>query len=268
MRRILLASALFVGMAVLSQSTAQQPDPEVFKVMRVAGQVFFSHPAALANNAGVQKELKMDEEQVKAAREKVVMPGFGFGGGFRGGKGGKGGKGGFDLTDEQKERIAKYMEKLSSLKDTPEDQLEAKIRETFKDELEAPTKEVEKILKPEQLSRLKQIARQQGGPGAYLKPENVTDLKVTDEQKKKIKDINDELQKDTQELRRSAGGGKGGFGPLPPETQQKITALTKEASEKAAEVLTAEQKTKWKELTGEPYTVEFGFGRRPPKKDD
>ena len=267
MRRLLLASALFVGMAVLSQSTAQQPDPEVFKVMRVAGQVFFSHPAALANNPGVQKELKMDEDQAKAAREKVVMPGFGFGGGFGGGKGGKGG-GKRELTDEQKERMTKYFEKIQALKDTPEDQLEGKIRETFKDELEAPTKELEKILKPEQMTRLKQIARQQGGPGAYLKPENVTDLKLTDEQKTKLKAINDELQKDVQELRRGAGGGKGGFGPLPPETREKMTALTKEASEKAAEVLTAEQKTKWKELTGEPFTVEQGFGRRPPKKDD
>jgi hypothetical protein len=263
MRRILLSAALLAGMIVLSQSNAQF-DPEMAKVFRAAGQVFFSHPAALVSNQGVQKELKMDEDQIKAAREKIVMPGFGFGGG--GGKGGKGGKG-KDLTEEQKERFNKYLEKINALKDTPEDQLEAKIKETFKEELEAPTKEMEKILKPEQMTRLKQIARQQGGPGAYLKPENVTDLKITDEQKKKIKEINDELQKDTQELRRGAGGGKGGFGPLPPETREKIAALTKEANEKAGEALTSEQKTKWKELIGEPYTVSFEF-RRPPKKDD
>jgi Spy/CpxP family protein refolding chaperone len=264
MRRIFLASTLFVGMIALSQSQAQ-PDPELMKVFRAVGRVMFDNPAALVNNQGVQKELKMDEDQVKAVREKVQTPGFGggFGGGF-----GKGGKG-KELTDEQKEKMTKYFEKVQGLKDTPEDQLDAKIRETFKDELETPMKEVEKILKPEQLTRLKQISRQQGGPGAYLKPENVTDLKLTDDQKKKLKEINDELQKDVGELRRGAGGGKGGFGPVPPETREKITALTKEANEKAAEVLTAEQKSKWKEVTGEPFAVEFGFGgRQRPKKDD
>ena len=264
MRRILLGTGLFVAMVALSQSNAQQPDPEMFKVFMAVGKVLRDNPAALVNNAGVQKELKMDEDQVKAAREKVVAAGFGgFGGGF-----GKGGGNGKDLTDEQKEKGAKMLEKVQALKDVPEDQLEAKIRETFKEEIEGPTKEVEKILKPEQLTRLKQIARQQGGPGAYLKLENVGDLKVTDEQKKKLKDINDELQKDVGELRRGAGGGKGGFGPVPPEMREKMTALTKEANEKAVDLLTAEQKSKWKELIGEPYTVEFQGGRRPPKKDD
>jgi Spy/CpxP family protein refolding chaperone len=263
MRRILMASALLVAMVALSQSQAQF-DPEMAKVFRAVGRVMFDNPAALVNNPGVQKELKMDEDQVKAAREKVVMAG-GFGGGF-GGFGGKGGKG-KELTDEQKEKMTKYMEKVQGLKDVPEDQLDAKIRETFKDEIEGPMKEVEKILKPEQMSRLKQISRQQGGPGAYLKPDNVTDLKLTDEQKTKLKAINDELQKDTGELRRGAGGGKGGFGQVSPETREKITALTKEANEKAAEVLTAEQKSKWKEVTGEPFTVTFEF-RRPKKQDD
>jgi len=262
MRRILMAAALFVAMAALSQSSAQQPDPEMFKVFMAVGKVLRDNPAALANNSGVQKELKMDEDQVKAAREKLAAAsGFGGFGGF-------GGKGkGKDLTDEQKEKLAKYMEKIGALKDVPEDQMEAKVRATFKDEIEGPMKEIEKILKPEQLTRLKQIARQQGGPGAYLKAENVADLKITDEQKKKVKEINDELQKDLQELRGGAGGAKGGFGQVPPETRAKMTALTKEATEKAVDVLTAEQKSKWRELTGEPYTVTFE-PRQRPKKDD
>jgi hypothetical protein len=46
-----------------------------------------------------------------------------------------------------------------------------------------------------------------------------------------------------------------------------MQSLNKEASEKAADVLTSEQKTKWKELIGEPYTVQRNFGGRP-KKDD
>lgn len=245
MRRIFFAAALLTGMVGLSQAAAQ-PDPELFKLMRPAMRVLGSSPGALAANPGVQKELKLDDDQVKAVKEKV--PGMGFGRGFGKGKG--------EITPEQQERMAKFMEKLGQLKDTPEDKLEEKMREVFKEELEGPTKEVEKILKPEQMTRLKQIARQQGGPSAYLSPDNAKDLKITDEQKTKLKKIAADLQEETMAL------FQGGFSP---ETREKMQMLNKEATEKAAGVLTDEQKSKWKELTGEPFTVPLGGGRR---KDD
>jgi hypothetical protein len=56
----------------------------------------------------------------------------------------------------------------------------------------------------------------------------------------------------------------GGFGS--PETREKMQMLNKEATEKAAGILTDEQKSKWKELTGEPFNVPLGGPRR--KKDD
>jgi uncharacterized spore protein YtfJ len=266
MRKLFVAAALLGGMAYLGSSTAQEFDQELFKKMRQAGQIMRDHPVMVIHNPGVQKELKLDDDQVKAVQEKVTPPagmGFGFGGGgFGKGKGKGGGKGGGDF----KERMAKMMEKMQPLKDVPDDKMEEKVHEIYKEELEGPTKELDKILKPEQQTRLKQIARQQGGPAAYLKADNVKDLGLTDEQKTKLKEIVSEHDKDAQELRRGAGGGKGGFGPLPPETREKLESLNKEATEKAANVLTAEQKTKWKELTGEPYTVRFEFQR--PKKDD
>jgi hypothetical protein len=257
MRRICVSIALLALIAVLSQSTAQQPDPAVFKLFGAVNRIIGDNPGALASNQGVQKELKMDEDQVKAVREKIGGSGFGFGGGRGKGRG-------KDAGGDFKERFAKMMEKVEKLKDVPEDKLEDKIREEFKEEIETPTKEVEKILKPEQMKRLMQIARQQGGPRAYLKPENVKDLSINDDQKKKLTEIATELEKDVGELRRS-GGGMGGF-RLSPETREKIENLNKEAADKAAGVLTAEQKTKWKELIGEPFTVQRGGFR--PKKDD
>jgi hypothetical protein len=248
MRRMFVATALFAAMLGVSQLPAQQPDPELFKLFRPVMQVVGSSPGLLAANPGVQKELKMDDEQVKAVREKVPQMGFGFG---------------KKNDPDAAERMQKMMEKLQGLKDVPEDKLADKIREVFKDEIETPTKEVEKILKPEQMTRLKQIARQQGGPAAYILPENAKDLKLTDEQKTKIKGISDELQKDVMELFRA--GGMGGFSP---EMREKMTSLNKEAKEKADEVLTGDQKTKWKEITGEPFTVQRGPGGPRKQKDD
>jgi hypothetical protein len=252
MRKLFIPMALFAVMVVLGQSSAQF-DPETQKLSRSVQRVLGDNPGALAMNPGVQKELKMDDDQVKAVQEKVAAA-SGFGGFGKG-------KGGFD--DAAKERFGKYMEKVQALKDVPEDKLDDKIRETFKEELEGPAKEVEKILKPEQMTRLAQIGRQQGGPRAYLKPENVKDLGITDEQKTKLRSISTELEKDVGELRRS--GGKGGFN-ISPETREKIESLTKEANEKATALLTDEQKSKWKTLIGEPYTVRFAGFR--PKKDD
>ena len=265
MRKLFVAAALLGGMAYLGSTTAQEFDQELFKKIRQAGQIMRDHPVVVVNNPGVQKELKLDDDQVKAVKEKVTPPagtfGFGGGGGFGKGKGKGGGGGDF------KERFAKQMEKMQVLKDVPDDKMEEKVHDLYKEELEGPTKELDKILKPEQQARLKQIARQQGGPRAYLKSQNVKDLNLTDEQKTKLREITTELDKDVAELMPKGGFGKGaGGGGFSPELREKLEALNKEAAEKAANVLTAEQKSKWKELIGEAYAVRFEFGR--PKKDD
>lgn len=259
MRKLFVTFGMLTAMLLLGQASAQQFDRDLFKLMGPATKLIGENPAMLASNEGVQKELKLDEEQIKAVKEKLPQGLGGVFGGF-----GNGGK----PSEDAMARLTKMMEKAAQLKDVPEDKLEAKIREVFKEELDGPTKEVEKILKPEQMTRLKQIARQQGGAAAYLKPENVKDLGLKDEQVKKIKDISTELDKDSGELRKS--GGKGGFN-ISPELREKLNALTKEAKEKADEVLTSEQTAKYKELVGAPYTVVRGFGGRPqakPKKDD
>lgn len=261
MRRKLFGStALVVGLVLVTgPSAAQQFDPELFKLLQPAMRVINSNPAALLSNAGVQKELKLDEEQIKAVGEMAKTSGFGFGG-F-----GKGGKGGFD--DAAKERMTKMMDKLGQLKDVPEDKLEDKIREVFKEELEGPTKAAEKILKPEQAKRLQQIGRQNAGLRGLVAADTAKELKLTDDQTTKIKELATELEKDTAELMRAAGGGKGGFGGGSPETREKITNLRKEAMDKAHEALTAEQKSKWKELIGEAFEVKREFPMRK-KKDD
>jgi hypothetical protein len=277
-RKIIMASALFAGMAILGhQSSAQQFDKELFKVIRPVTQILASNPAVLLTNTGVQKELKLDEEQIKAIGESKDLPsGFGFGGGFGGGKGGGKGKQDFN-SDEFKERMAKMMEKYEKLKDVPEDQLEDKIREVFKDEIEKPTEAAKKILKPDQMKRLVQIGHWNAGVRGLVSSSTVKALGVTDEQKTKIQAIADDTDKDIGELRRAGGGGgkgggkggKGGFGGfnISPETQEKIAALRKESMEKAMDTLTAEQKSKWKDYAGEHYEVKFEMRARP-KKDD
>jgi hypothetical protein len=254
--------ALLIGLVLVAGQSSAQPDPEMFKLMMAANRVISSNPAALLNFPAVQKEIKLDEEQIKAVGEMNKNTGFGGFGGF-----GKGKK--LEFDDAAKERISKFMEKVNQLKDVPEDKLDDKIREVFKEEIEGPTKAAEKILKPDQAKRLAQIGRQRAGVRGLVSADTAKELKLTDDQAKKIKEIATELDKDVAELSppgKGGFGGGGGFGGSP-ETREKIANLRKEAMEKATEALTAEQKTMWKDLTGEPFELKFDFPR-PKKKDD
>jgi Spy/CpxP family protein refolding chaperone len=136
-------------------------------------------------------------------------------------------------------------------------------------------------LKSEQVKRLKQIENQQGGLGVFNRPDVIEALKLTDEQKEKIAALNRELANDRRELMGSArggggggggrrgagggggGGGFGGFGRLDPEVTKKLESLTKEAVAGAVKTLSDEQKTTYKDLTGEPFELPpgtLGFG--------
>src|SRR5262249_15113671 len=128
---------------------------------------FARGPAQLVQIKAVQDELKMDEGQV----EKVKTWGKDFftksaeifkdaGIEFGKGKGG-GGKGG--LSPEMAEKMADATRKVNA----------------------AAYKDLEGILKPEQVKRLKQIEYQANVPEIFQNPDVVSALKITDEQKGK-----------------------------------------------------------------------------------
>lgn len=201
-----------------------------------------------------------------APAQQPPRPGGGGFGGFGFGGGGGGG-GGFNLksllvsnkalqdelkvSDEMREKFAKFQdaqradqEKLRGLGTDDEDQITR---------LKAQIKGIEdrmalmKDLTADQTKRISQIERQMLGLGAFTNEKIVKELKLSDEQKEKIKGINEELGKDTREL--FAGGG-GGFNP---DTQKKMAALREEAMDKAEEALTPAQRKQWKEMLGEKF---------------
>jgi len=121
-------------------------------------------------------------------------------------------------------------------------------------------KKVKELLKPEQAKRLEQIRIQSMGvTGAAANPEISKQLNITDDQKEQIRTLQQEMRTKMQELFQG--------GAINEENQKKIAELRKDVNAKAAAMLTADQKTKWKEMTGEPFKGEFNFGpvggRRP-----
>jgi hypothetical protein len=168
----------------------------------------------LLNQKSVQDELKLSEEQVKKAKE---------------------------LSDKQREAFG-------GLRDLSQEERRTKIQEQAK----ATDKAVAEVLKPEQMKRVKQISLQQQGARALSNPEVATALKLTDEQKDKVKSIQ-------EEARTALGqrGQRGQRGRPSEEELKKLQEARKATNEKLMNVLTDEQKTKWKELSGEPFKGEI-----------
>jgi hypothetical protein len=176
--------------------------------------------AGLLGNASVQKELKLDDEQTGKAKE--VSEKFG----------------------------AEAREKRQGLQDlSPEEQRE-KMQTINKEINEATIKAAGAFLKPEQITRLKQVSYQARGAGAFSDSEVVAKLNLTDSQKSDIQAINQESMGQMREIFQSAQDDREG-------AMKKVAELRKETLEKVAAKLNDEQQKTWKELIGAPFEVKY-----------
>jgi hypothetical protein len=171
-----------------------------------------------------------------------------------------------DATAKVKEAVTKVREKnadaLAKLRDLPMEEQRAKRQELTKAINEETLAAVNDVLKPEQVKRLKQIELQQAGYQAFARAEVEKALSLKDEQKEKIKSITEAAQKQQRELLprgpgAGGGGGAGGFAA----NAEKLTALRKKTMEEVTALLTDDQKSSWKDLTGAPF--ELQRARRP-----
>jgi serine/threonine protein kinase len=127
---------------------------------------------------------------------------------------------------------------------------------------------VQKILRPEQYRRLRQIALQQQGLAAFRDPSVIAALKLTAQQRDKLRVI----EADT------FFGGPPGPPPGPPpdrmggpprDGHKGFGDKMRVARQRALDVLTPEQRQTWSELTGAAFTVPMMFGGKfgpPPKR--
>jgi Spy/CpxP family protein refolding chaperone len=165
-----------------------------------------------------------------------------------------------NITADQKAKLqelnenfrSNMMEKFQGLREelenaTPEERTE-KMQAIQKDLASSVNKDLKEILNADQLTRYKQINLQAQGFGAFSSPEVVEKLKLTAEQKTKLKEAQDALQADMQDA----------FQQMQDDREAGRAAMTKAqtaAKDKALALLTSEQKSAWSELTGKPFTM-------------
>jgi hypothetical protein len=122
---------------------------------------------------------------------------------------------------------------------------------------EAVMEALAKSLKPEQLKRLNQLALQRRGNQAFADTKVQKELKISDDQKEKL----DSILKDAGEAGRQIfQETRGNF----EEMRKKMDELNGEVTKKIQELLTDEQRDKWKDMIGKRFKFQPPrFGRRP-----
>lgn len=198
--------------------------------------------------------------------------GFG-GGGFGGGGFGGGGFGGGGLmllgdenvrkdlgvTDDQMAKLQEVQQKagekirglFEGMRDLSQEERQSKFAEIQKEMTAINEKAQAEVLLPKQIERLKQIGIQsrlnRGGTSDALASDDIAkELGITEAQKEALKKAQEEADA---------------------EMREEMTKLRDKARQKILNVLTSEQQSKLKKLTGETITFappQFGGGRGGP----
>jgi hypothetical protein len=203
----------------------------------------------LLTNADLQKELKITDEQKKAFKDSIAKL--------------------EEFNKKQQEAFSGGGFDREAFQKMNED------RQKMNSEI-IPA--VEKALNDDQKKRMKQIDVQRMGLFAFANEDVVKTLKITDEQKDKLKSITDDSNMQLQALRQEYGirgfggfgGGGGGAAPDPEklaEFTKKSKVLTDETMEKVMKAMTDDQKKAWKEMVGETFDV-TKLQVRPMRRDN
>ena len=158
------------------------------------------------------------------------------------------------LSDDQKQKLR---EKLSA--DVQEGkEISAKLKDMKGGEREKvmqPSYErLEAFLKAtftaDQMKRFEQLKLQYDTPSIMLRPEIVTKLNITDEQRQKFMVVIQDMQKDIGPLLKEAKSGGN-----PQEILLKVTKLRQDCQGQIVVLLNDSQKKQWEEMTGKPFVI-------------
>jgi len=223
--RLAIPALVFAGgLLVPGPAAAQPPAGGGFNMFRP------TLADVIPRNPALQDELKMDAAQVEKLKAAL---------------------------DEAREDARELGPQLLNRDATP-----AERDKVFKQMLEIHEKALTRALKPEQVKRLKQLDNQMAGFGMFTRPEVVAAIKLTDEQRRDIARISDDVYRATRDLTSRRPRAAGGAVAAPdPDADKKVEAVQKEALANAVSILTDEQRATFKDLTGEPFNMPGALGR-------
>jgi len=147
------------------------------------------------------------------------------------------------------EPLGKFTQALNKLQDLKLEEFQARSREARLVYNEEEREVVGKVLRPAQFKRIKQIQVQGAGLDAFLQPAVQKELKLSTEQKDKVKDAARAYRKASEEIEKGTDADA---------VRKKRAALREETMKNLVALLTEEQQKKWKDMTGEPFQLDDG----------
>ncbi len=191
-------------------------------------------PVSLAARPDVQEELKLTDEQKSKIQE--------IAGDFR-----------------AKTRAAVREAGLGNFRDLSAEERRKKIEELRGKQrkvAEEAGAQLSKVLTEEQNKRLRGIAIQARGAQALLSDDLAGELKLSDEQKAKIREVIESSRDKQRQLFRDVREGKIDRS----EIRAKFEEIRKQVQKDAEAVLTDEQRQRLAEIKGEPFEFSRGAG--------
>jgi hypothetical protein len=183
------------------------------------GRMMGGNLAFLITNESVQKELKLDDKQVDKAK---------------------------DLAEKSREEM---QEKFQGFQDLSPEERRAKGQEIMRELNASILKAAGEFLKPEQITRLKQISYQQRGATTFLDPEVQKKLNLSDSQKSQIQAL---IQQSFSQM-----PSREEFQDDREAAMKKMRELTQKVLAESEKKLNDEQQKTWKELLGSPFEVKY-----------
>jgi len=220
--RAFFATVVGVGLVgLLAGPAAAQGQGRGFGMFRGGGNY-----AMLLTNESVQKELKLEDQQVEKTKE---------------------------IGEKAQQKFADFRTSTEGL--SPEERM-TKGQELNKEVNESTMKAAGEFLKPDQITRLKQISYQQRGVVAFSDPEIQKKLNITDSQKTDLHAIAEELRTESQTIFQDNQGDREAI-------MKKMGELRKQILAKAEAKLNDEQQKTWKEMLGSPFEIKY-----PPRPNN
>ncbi|TWU56494.1 hypothetical protein Poly51_24050 [Rubripirellula tenax] len=226
-----------------------------------------------------------------SAQDGNRQRGGGGGGGFGGRPGGGGGGGGMggdptftllrvdevrtelEISPDQEEALKKLGEQMRptrpegvdfrSMSEEDRTKFFAKMQKESSEKMAEMKLQLDEVLFPEQMERLKEISLQAQGAQALGDPEVVSELKISDTQKKELDEVRESLREEMTTKMRELFSNRDGNSDM----REQMTKMRSDMDEKIFAVLTPAQKTQFEEMKGEKFDLPdgaLGGGRGGP----
>lgn len=158
-----------------------------------------------------------------------------------------------NLAQDKRDKIHQFAEgqwkKAQALANLDEKQRDARFKEMTKEN----ERFIDEVLSKDQKKRLDQILLQTAGLLWVTRPEIAKELNLSAEQKKRASQMQQEARDEMERAIHETSEA---------QKDAELAKLRKTSRDRLMELLTDEQETKWKKMSGEPFKGEISFAER------